>query len=207
MPRPRDYNAASTTGMVRIARVFSNTISPPVMFAVLGIAVGLSSSTTILTGFGWAAIYGLLVSLAPILFVLWMLQTGRISELHMSATNERHLPYLVAVACAALAWLALSLLGGPADLRCLAVFNVLELAALGLINVVWLISIHATGMMATTLLAGLIFGAPTGWALTPLLVLVCWARLYLKRHTPAQVVAGLALGAVVLLPLLQFGCF
>ena len=92
-------------------------------------------------------------------------------------------------------------------MSCLAAFNLMELAALALINIVWLISIHATGMMATTLLAGFIFGAPIGWALTPLLVLVCWARLYLKRHTPAQVVAGLALGALLIVPLLPFGCF
>jgi membrane-associated phospholipid phosphatase len=204
---PRDQNASATTGMVRVARIFSNVVSPPIMFAALGLAVGLANGPTFWAGFGWAALYGLLISLAPILFVLWMLRTGRISELHMSDTGERHLPYLVAAGCAALVWLLLSLLNGPEDLRCLAAFNLIELVALGLINVVWLISIHATGMIATTILAGLIFGAPAGWALTPLLILVCWARLYLRRHTPAQVLAGLALGAVVILPLLQFGCF
>jgi len=34
----------------------------------------------------------------------------------------------------------------------------IELAALGIINAFWLISLHSTGIMATFLLVGLVFG-------------------------------------------------
>jgi membrane-associated phospholipid phosphatase len=176
------------------------------MFAVLGLALALVS-TTFIPALAWAAVYGFLVSLAPILFIVYLLRSGRIGDLHMSLPRERHLPYLVSIICSALYLGLHALFDGPAPLRCLGIFNVVELAALAVINTFWLISIHATGIMATTVIAGLAFGPLAGWLLLPLLVMVCWARLYLKRHTLGQVLAGLALGAVSVFSLTPTGCF
>lgn len=206
MSLPLDHHQDNRTGMVRVARILSNAISPPTMFAVLGLAFAWYT-LPFWPGLLWAAIYGFCVSLAPILFVLWLLRTGRIRELHMSDQRERHLPYLVAVACAvvflAIAWL----FNGPELLICLAIFNVVELSLLGLINIFWLISIHATGIMATTVLVAYVFGLLTSALTLPLVVLVIAIRLYLRRHTIAQLVAGLALGVFSVWVLTLFGCF
>ena len=142
----------------------------------------------------WTAVYGLTVSLAPIIFVLFLLKTGRIKELHMSNTKERHWPYTIAVLCALLAWGIISYYDGPELLRCLALFNAVELAALGIINIYWLISMHSTGIMATFVIVGLVFGWGYSLIVLPFVLSVCWVRLYLKRHTLAQVLAGLVLG-------------
>lgn len=207
MNTPRDHHASDRSGAVRAARLFSNIVSPPVMFAILGLAIALRE-LPFWQGFAWAAVYGLLASLAPILFVLYLLKTGAISELHMSNTSERHLPYISAVFFSAVALVIIIVGQGPPLLRCLAIFNVIELAALGLINVFWLISIHATGIMATMILVGLIFGwLPSLLIVLPFVIAVCAVRLYLKRHTPAQVIAGLALGVVSVIGLIPFGCF
>ena len=40
---PLDFDAGSRIGAVRAARIFSNVISPPVMFAGLGFALGILS--------------------------------------------------------------------------------------------------------------------------------------------------------------------
>jgi membrane-associated phospholipid phosphatase len=125
----------------------------------------------------------------------------------MTLPRERHLPYLVGIGCSAVFLLIHRLLDGPPILGCLGLFNLVELVALAAINAFWLISIHATGIMATALLTGLTFGPLAGWLLLPLIVLVCWARLFLRRHTPAQVLAGLALGAASVLGLVAAGCF
>lgn len=207
MKSPLDLDVTDRIGLVKAARIFSNVVSPPVMFAGLGIAFALRERP-FWPGMGWAAVYGLLVSLAPILVVLAMLRSGRIKELHMSNTGERHLPYLAAIAFAGLAYLVITLFEGPLLLRCLAIFNILELSALALINVYWLISLHATGIMATFVLVGLVFGWPVSLLLiAPFVLAVCWVRLYLKRHTPAQVIAGLGLGVLTVLSLTLAGCF
>lgn len=204
---PRDLLKEDRIGRVKAARVFSNVVSPPVMFSVLGLAFGLYERP-FWQGFGWAALYGLLVSAAPLLVVLAMLYSGRIVELHMTNTRERYIPYATAVAFALLTYGLMTWLQGPELLRCLALFNAIELAALGVINVFWLISMHATGIMATFILTGLVFGWPLSWLIVfPFVLAVSGVRLYLKRHTPAQVAAGIALGALSVLSLFLAGCF
>jgi membrane-associated phospholipid phosphatase len=125
----------------------------------------------------------------------------------MSATNERHIPYLTGVISGVLAFVLLILFDGPELLRCLAILSMITLGALGLINTRWLISIHATAAAATWLIATLIFGWPVGLVLLPLLILIAWIRLYLKRHTPAQVLAGISLGLSAVLLMRAFDCF
>lgn len=204
---PLDLLVQNRTGLVKTARIYSNLVSPPVMFAVVGLVFGLYALPG-WAGFLWAAVYGLLVSLAPILVVVYLLKSGRIAELHMSNTRERSIPYLSAILFAGIAYGLIAGFGGPELLRCLALFNVIELTALTVINHFWLISLHATGAIASAVLLGLVFGWPTGLLVgIPLVGSVCWVRLFLKRHSPAQVVAGLALGAAVVLILVPFGCF
>lgn len=207
MDKPRDHHVENRTGVIQAARLFSNIISPPVMFAVLGLAVALSV-LPFWSGFTWALVYGFFVSLAPILLVLYLLKTGRITELHMSNTSERHIPYIAAVIFSAIAYLILDIGSGPDLLKQLTVFNMIELATLGIINIFWLISIHATGIMATLVLVGLIFGWGSAFLIVgPFVLAVCWVRLYLKRHTPSQIIAGLLLGAVNVLALSMLGFF
>jgi membrane-associated phospholipid phosphatase len=204
---PLDLLVQNRIGLIKAARIYSNVVSPPVMFAAVGLAFGLHAWPN-WAGFLWAAEYGLLVSLGPILVVLFLLKTGRIAELHMSNTRERHIPYISAILFAGIAFLLISRFNGPGLLRCLALFNIIELTALALINSFWLISLHATGAMATAVLLGLVFGWPVGLLVgLPLVGTVCWVRLFLKRHSMAQILAGLALGTAVVLSLVPLGCF
>ncbi len=206
MKRPLDELLHDRVGKVKAARVYSNIISPPVMFSSLGLALALVERP-FWNGLSWAAAYMLLVSATPIVAVLYLLRTGHISELHMSNTSERHLPYAIAIGCALLGLALVHLFNGPELLRCLLVFNVVELMALALINLFWLISIHATGIMATMTIVWLVFGWTASLFVLPFVISVSWVRLFLKRHTPMQVMAGLLLGAGSVLTLTLFGCF
>lgn len=177
------------------------------MFALVGLALALRE-LPFWRALAWAAIYGFFVSLVPILFVLYMLKTKRIAELHMSSTRERHLPYLLAIFFAAATYLLVTWGNGPVLIRCLTIFNVTELVLLAVINVFWLISIHATGIMSTLMIVGLVFGWAAGFVIVlPFVIAVCAVRLYLKRHTPLQLAAGLALGVVSVSALTLIGCF
>jgi membrane-associated phospholipid phosphatase len=206
MISPRDSNAETTMGFVRVARIFSTVVSPPVMFAVLGLAVAWKQ-LPFWEGLLWAAVYGFWVSLMPILVVAYMLRIGRISDLHMSNTKERRIPYLASVLGALVALAIIQLFDGPDLLRCLAIFSTLELAILAVITNYWLISIHAAGIASVTIISGLVFGWWTLIVLLPLVFIVCGVRLYLRRHNLQQVLAGLTLGVVTVWLLVQIGCF
>jgi membrane-associated phospholipid phosphatase len=206
MKGPRDHSAEVTIGTIRLARTFSNIVSPPVIFAVLGLALALAEAG-LWPGLLWAAFFGFFVSLAPILFILFMMRHGRITDLHMNTRQERYLPYLVSTISSALVLLAIYLFDGPELLSCLTVLNIIVLIILGLVNTFWLISIHTASISAATIITGLVFGIWAAAAVSPLLLMVCWARLYLRRHTPGQVAAGLLLGLVASLALAFSGCF
>ena len=206
MAKPLDHYEEHRTGTVKAARLFSNIVSPPVLFALLGLAFSLYERPS-LNGLLWAAVYGFFVSLLPILIVLYLLKTGRIAELHMSNTGERHIPYISAVVSAGIAFLIITFFDGPELLRCLTIFNMIELATLGVINAFWIISMHATCIMATFLLVGLVFGWAYSLLVLPFVIMVCVVRLYLKRHTVMQIIAGLALGLVTVYLMTVMGCF
>lgn len=206
MTTPRDRYKADRVGMVRVARHLSDVISPPTIFAALAIALGVYERP-IWPGVAWGIIYGVTASLLPILFIFYLLQAGRIGDLHMSNTGERNMPYFVGTAAALIAYVVISLLDGPELLRCLALYNIVALIALGLINTRWLISIHATSIAAAWMIVTLIFGWTWSLILLPVVVLICWTRYFLKRHTVLQILAGVALGISLVLIFRQFGCF
>ncbi|HSH01049.1 MAG TPA: hypothetical protein VLL52_00935 [Anaerolineae bacterium] len=204
--QPRDFEASHRTGWVRAARLYSNIVSPPVMFALMGFLLAWYENPNF-EGIKWGFIYGLGVSLAPILIVAYLLYTGYISELHMSNTRERHIPYSSAVVFATLTAIMTRMVGGPELIYCLAIFNAITLAALGLINIYWLISIHATAAAAMALLMGLVYGPLYGLLLVPVVISVIVVRLYLRRHTLAQVAAGTGLAVVTVTIMVLLGCF
>ncbi|MGW8318432.1 MAG: hypothetical protein ACWGPS_04240 [Candidatus Promineifilaceae bacterium] len=206
MKRPRDYSADVTKGAIRLARTFSNIVSPPVIFAVLGLALAWQE-LGFWPGLFWATVFGFWVSLAPILLVVYLLRTGRITDLHMNTAQERRLPYLSSAVGALVALILLAVFSGPELLRCLAIYSLISVVILGLINVAWLISIHMTSIAAATLISGLVFGPIVALALVPLAALVFLARLFLRRHTIPQLLAGALVGIVCVLVVMVLGCF
>ena len=205
MRTPRD-TAGNTVGLVKAARIFSNIVSPPIIFAVMGLALAMYE-LPFWDGLLWAAIFGFWVSLLPSLLVGYLLKTGRISDLHMTSIKDRRWPYVSSVIGAIAALITVLLFDGPELIRCLSIFAVIDLAALAVITNFWLISIHATSMAAVTLMSALVFGWWTLLILLPLTLAVSLVRLYLRRHDLAQVAAGLALGFGTVAILALLGCF
>ncbi|MDX1664974.1 MAG: hypothetical protein R3272_14380 [Candidatus Promineifilaceae bacterium] len=204
--KPRDHDITDRVGGVRVGRLFSNLVSPPVMFALLALALAWAE-LPFWTGLAWAAVFGFFISLLPILFIAYLLHTGRVGELHMSNTQERRLPYLVTMCGSFLVLGLLVIFDGPPLLRCLALLNIFTLVSLMLVNSHWLISFHATGAASSVMVIGLVFGIVTALYFLPLLFLVILVRLYLRRHTVAQVVGGTLLGVLSVSVLSFLGCF
>ena len=202
--QPLDLTARSSEAAVRIARVYSDVVSPMAVFAALGFAVALVS-LPLWTGLVWGTLHGVLVSLVPILFILYLLKTGQIADLHMRNRRERNLPYFVGTGSSLVALIVAHLFGAPHLLQTLLVSNVTGLALLGLINTVWQISSHVASVTSAVLFAGFAFGPLVGIALAPFIAFTFLARLFLRRHTVGQLVAGLALGAGPVLTLASLG--
>lgn len=179
------------------ARLISNLVSPPVVWAVMIFPIAFREADSQAQAMLWGLTYGVLVCLLPALYIVWMVRRGSITDIHMRLREERLRPFLVSIACTGLAWWTLRLLGAPSVVPLVAVVTLVQLAAMALITLVWQISIHAMSITSAVVATGILFGLGPALLVSPLVPLVGAARLKLNRHTPAQVLAGTLVGAVV----------
>lgn len=132
----------------------------------------------------------------PILFILWMLKKGIISDYDATQRTQRFWPYLLMIACSAVTSSILWFKGAPALLTRLSAAGTLMLMLMFLINLKWKISGHAASAASFSMIMFFLFsgyGALT-FALVPL---VAWSRVRLCRHTLNQTIAGAALGSAI----------
>lgn len=179
------------------ARIISNLLSPPMVWAVMVFPIAFRYAETRSQGMIWALTYGVLVCLLPILYIAWMVKRGRIGDLHMKERHERIGPFIVSIVCTALAWQTLRMMGAPSILPLIAGVTLVQLTVMTLITLVWQISMHAMSVMVAVVATGVVFGTGPALAVFPLVPIVGAARLKLQRHTLAQVIAGAAVGALI----------
>lgn len=176
------------------ARAVSDILSPPVVWASMAFLIARRGASSPQQALLWAGIYIVLVCLLPVMYIALMVKMGRITDIHMKVRTQRYIPLLVSLLCTGVAWVSMRLLGAPPVLPLFALFSLIQLAIIGLITLVWQISIHAISISGATIATGALFGWLPALFVLPLVILVGAARLKLHRHTPAQVVAGTLVG-------------
>lgn len=145
-----------------------------------------------------------LTCLSPLGAIWIMMRRGMVSDLHITAPEERTMPYLcAAVGFAFWSYLMVSVLHAPLFISLVAIGATAAIAIVAVINKWWKISAHLTGFGG--LVGGLFsyclgLGAIPTWGTIALWLsvslILMWARLRLNAHTPAQVCAGWLLGLI-----------
>lgn len=182
------------------ARLVSDFISPPVVLAVLVSMISVRYAQTSAEAFTWAVTYIVLVCVAPVLYIAWMVQRGKIGDIHMQYRHERRRPFLVSIVCTALAYVLLQQMGAAPRVSQFTLLTLIQLGIMALITLVWQISLHSMSITVAVVAVGLLYGPVSALVASPLAPLVGAARIHLRRHTLSQVLAGAAIG--VLLPVL-----
>jgi len=178
----------------RIANWISNATHPPII-GILSAMIALLASAR-QDAWGWAAVYlGLAISV-PVLYVVWLLWRGKIADPQLPDRRQRLKPYFVAIACAGAATWLLHAFQAPRLLQQVALANAVQSTMLYLLTLRWKVSAHCASAGGLAVLAGLTFGAG-GLPFMAAVPLIGWARVRLKRHDLAQVIAGALLGVGV----------
>ena len=147
----------------------------------------------VMAGGSWAAgLAGVsLYALIPAASLLLLKRAGILLEVYNPDRQLRQRILIAGTACYGLGYVVLKAVGAsPVMLWAGASFCSAALVV-WLIDRYWKISIHSVGVSGGVLILAV---AGDLWLLSPALLLVAWARLRLRAHTPAQVVGGLALG-------------
>lgn len=178
------------------ARVVSDVLSPPVIWALVAFLIAFSAAATTGDAVLWGVIYGVCVCLLPALYIGWMVQRGHITDIHIRVRTQRAKPFAVSLGGALLAWVILRTVGAAPLLPVFALCSFVQIAAMFVITLWWQISMHALSITAAVVIAAILLGLEIGLLLVPLIFVVSAARVKLNRHTVAQVVAGGILGGV-----------
>ena len=177
-----------------LARILSTIFNP--FLTALALFVILSHILARTTEEFWWMLFvsTFFTSIGPMLFIFFLYATDRISDLDMSVREEREKVFGVFVVFYLLGTVTLWLLHMPALLIATMAGYTLSTIIVQYITRYWKISTHALGITAPLVALCLLYGVQPVPFL-PLIPAVCWARVYLKAHTVAQVIAGAALAA------------
>ncbi len=181
-----------------LARIFSTIFNPFLTALFLFVVIAHDKATGI--GNFWVLLFTstFFTSIGPMLYVLWLYATERITDLDMSVRSEREKVFGAFVIAYACGTLALWLIHAPALITAsMAGFTLASLVVM-FITKFWKISTHALGVTAPLIVLVYMYGVqPLPFFI--LIPLVGWSRVWLRAHTVMQVVAGTALGAASVL--------
>ena len=174
--------------MDRVAKIISHLLNPAMV------------SLGVFSYLGWQGKDWLVGSVGILSYVLvpgviwvYLYRKGHIPELYPAARSQREHMLLVGTGLYAFGVVALWLVGASPLVLGAGLAFCSNTLLVWQINKYWKISIHAVGVSgggAILLLVGGVGMWPVGLALP----LVAWARLHLRIHTPAQIIAGSGLG-------------
>jgi hypothetical protein len=189
--------AALGTPADRFAYWLSQFTSPFVVGLGIFGYVSLSTASTLAEGIEWLTVIvvGLLV---PFGYIWWGVKAGKVTDLHVSRRSERLIPLLIGLIALGGMLAGLLALSASRPLVATLVAVIVSYAAATLITQVakYKISLHIDSAAGAVMVCCLLRG-PVFLALSPLVVLIAWARWKLEAHTLLQAVTGAVLAVAV----------
>src|SRR5438105_340032 len=90
------YSVSIERSGAAVARMISDVLSPPVL-AVPALVIGVWASEA--GTYRFAVLYFLLAVLVPLLYVVWLLKSGRVADFHLPDRRDRLGPFVVFILC------------------------------------------------------------------------------------------------------------
>jgi membrane-associated phospholipid phosphatase len=184
---------------LRVARLVGELLSPPPILVVW------ASSPTPALAVLWGGIAAVFASVLPYALILRGVRQGRLSDKNISLRAQRIRFGVVAITSILLGLAVLAAFDAPAEMVALLASIGVGVACGWVVTLWWKISVHAAIAAGAATVLLLVFG-PALLAIWLLVALIAWSRVQVGDHTPAQVLAGVALGVAVnatIFPLLR----
>ena len=183
-----------TVNPLKLAELVSAATRLPLLAVPLFLVVGMEAAGMI--GLLWAVLCVFLTSGLSLLYLIYLSRSGKVSDPRYIPLAERVGPLRVVAALHLAAFVIVSLLDGPAELRATLLSYALATLGFVMLTPVSNLSLHAAGVSGTAVCLAYVFGA---WGFLGFLLLppVLWARLALGRHTPLELALGVLVGGGV----------
>ena len=175
----------------RLAELISAVTRLPLLAAPLFLAVGAEAGGT--RGLLWGILCLSLTSGLSLFYLFYLARSGKVRDPRSISRAERVRPLRVVAALHAGAFIVVTLLGAPAELRAALLAYALATLTFALLTPFINLSLHAAGASGAAVCLVYVFGA-RGLPAILLVPLVWWARALLKRHTPQELALGVLVG-------------
>ncbi|MGP9490446.1 phosphatase PAP2 family protein [Glutamicibacter sp. 287] len=179
--------------MEKYAKLISHLASPPAVVTLVLLSTplrypGLAWPPTLLATF--------FAGLVPWAALIWMRLRGRVTDVHVTERHQRW-PILLVTLISILGGIGVLLaIAAPSQIIVEVLFMLAGLLIVGVVNLVWKLSIHAA--LTTFAVLHCLLDLPAGAQIAvAVIALVGWARIRAGHHTPTQVLAGTLTGALV----------
>jgi hypothetical protein len=137
-----------------------------------------------------------LLVIPPLAYVVWLVRTGELVDIHMPDRRSRIKPLAVILGWGIGCFLLLHFLGAPSILIFVMLATMGYMMVMSAVTLFWKISFHSSAITAAASVGIIATGINTGWSISALMLIpvVAWARVHLRRHTFGQVTAGCVVG-------------
>ena len=186
-----------STPLIQQSAVWLSRVFHPFVISVGVLFVAqLFQGYTWLSAAAWTALCFLVVIAPVLLFILLRVRSGRYQDADVSIREDRYLLYGLAGGCFILLVALLALLQAPAIVQQTLQAALFAIAVGAILNrFVNKLSLHTLTVAGCA--AVLLFVRPSaGIVLGLISLLVGWSRLYLSRHTLAEVIGGWFVGVL-----------
>jgi membrane-associated phospholipid phosphatase len=181
----------------RFAYWLSQITSPFVVgMALLGY-ISLETAPSVTQALQWLTLISVGLAM-PYGFIWWGVKRGKVTDIHVSRRSERLLPLVVGLMalCGMLVGLVMLDASRPVVATLVAILTSFALAALITQLARFKMSLHVDSAAGALIVCCLLV-SPLFLVLSPLVVLIAWARYKLEAHFPLQAVCGAALAVAV----------
>ena len=175
----------------KLAELISAVTRLPLLAAPLFLAIGAEAAGT--RGLLWGLLCLFLTSGLSLFYLFYLARSGKVRDPRSISRAERVRPLRIVAALHVGAFLIVTLLGAPAELRATLLSYAFATLAFALLTPLVNLSLHAAGVSGAAVCLINVFGA---WGLPAILLvsLVWWARTLLERHTPQELALGVLVG-------------
>lgn len=179
-----------------VAFLISAILSPYIMVLVFAVVMIYSYSENLQQFLPWMLTFLIFAVLVPGLYALWLLESKKITDLHMSKLEERKRPFIFASISALVGAVVLFLMGASQQVAVMAITYAINAIVVAIITQFWKISIHTALFSSVVTITVILFGLPYAWFYL-ILIPLSWSRIHRKRHTIWQAVAGAFLAFII----------
>lgn len=188
-PQMKDFSDFLAFG---ISAVFSPYITATVFIILITYSYSQSMSQFL----PWVITFLFFAVIVPGLYLLWLIETKKITDIHIADRKERKWPFLVGGISASIGAMVLVFMGAALPVVVIGVTYAVNALAVAFVTLFWKISIHTALFSAVAAITIIIFGTSYWW-LYLLLIPLVWSRIHRGRHTILQALAGALLAFVL----------